>query len=227
MDWFSPAFFASLASIIIVDLVLAGDNALVIGMAARSLPDHLQKRAILFGTLAAIVVRALLTLVVFWLLKIPFLLLMGGLILIWIAYNLLTEKNTEKEEAYHTRSLMEAIRTIVVADVVMGLDNVLAIAGVSHGSMLLVVLGLLVSVPIMVWSSTLIVKLLRRYPQISYLGAGVLSWTASGMIADEPRLRPYLAPFPWLIWSFQIAVVVGVLLTGWWQRTHSAIREQG
>ncbi|WP_126426053.1 TerC family protein [Brevibacillus marinus] len=225
MDWLT--FLSSLVSIIIVDLVLAGDNALVIGMAARGLPEKLQKKAIIFGTAAAILIRAVLTFVVFWLLKIPLLLLAGGLILVWIAYNLLTEEEGEKQELYNSRSLREAIRTIVIADVVMGLDNVLAIAGVSHGSVVLVVLGLLISVPIMVWSSALIVRLLRRFPQIIYLGAGVLAWTAARMILDEPVLRPYLSPYPWFPWLFQAAVIAGVLLIGWWKRTRPALGEQG
>ncbi|MBO8162290.1 MAG: TerC family protein [Brevibacillus sp.] len=214
VEWLTPSFWASLASIVIIDLVLAGDNAVVIGMAAKSLPSALQKRAILFGTIAAIAIRATLTLVVFSLLQIPYLLLTGGLILFWIAYHLLAEKHEEEKEVYRTGTLFDSIRTIVIADVVMGLDNVLAIAGASHGSLLLVVLGLLVSVPIMVAGSTLILKLLKRYPQISYLGAGVLAWTASSMIVDEPRIRPFLTADPLTPWIFQAVAVAAVLLAG-------------
>lgn len=219
-------FLSSLFGIVIVDLVLAGDNALVIGMAARGLPERLQKKAIFFGTAAAILIRTGLTFIVFWLLKIPLLRLAGGLILLWIAYNLLSEGEREKQEMYNSRSLREAIRTIIVADVVMGLDNVLAIAGVSHGSILLVVLGLLISVPIMIWSSTIIVKLLHRFPQILYLGSGVLAWTAAGMILDEPLLRPYYPPYPWFAWLFQAVLIAGVLFIGWWKRTHPLLGEQ-
>jgi YjbE family integral membrane protein len=141
MELFSPAFWSALMSIIIIDLVLAGDNAIVIGMAARNLPKHFQMRAILWGTAGAIGVRILATVIVVWLLKIPGLLFIGGLLLIWIAYKLLVQK----KDHVHVEAggnIWGAIRTIVVADAVMGLDNVLAIAGAAHGSVVLVNFGL-------------------------------------------------------------------------------------
>ncbi|KMZ41740.1 TerC family protein [Brevibacillus sp. HB1.3] len=209
----SPEFWTALLSIVIIDLVLAGDNALVIGMAARNLPAHQQKQAIIWGTVGAIVIRALATLAVVWLLKIPGLLLVGGLILIWIALKLLIQDNGH-ENMKASGSLGAAIWTIIVADTVMGLDNVIAVAGAAHGDFLLVVIGLIISVPIMVWGSTLILKLIEKYPIVIYIGSAVLAYTAANMVTGEKFLTPFFAAYPWVKWVFIVAVVVGVLLIG-------------
>ncbi|TKI56376.1 TerC family protein [Brevibacillus antibioticus] len=209
----SPEFWTALLSIVIIDLVLAGDNALVIGMAARNLPAHQQKQAIIWGTVGAIVIRALATLAVVWLLKIPGLLLAGGLILIWIALKLLIQDNGH-ENMKASGTLGAAIWTIIVADTVMGLDNVIAVAGAAHGDFLLVVIGLIISVPIMVWGSTLILKLIEKYPVVIYIGSAVLAYTASSMVTSEKFLTPFFAAYPWVKWLFIVAVVVGVLLIG-------------
>ncbi|ASJ52909.1 hypothetical protein BP422_04670 [Brevibacillus formosus] len=209
----SPEFWTALLSIVIIDLVLAGDNALVIGMAARNLPAHQQKQAIIWGTVGAIIIRALATLAVVWLLKIPGLLLAGGLILIWIALKLLIQDNGH-ENMKASGTLGAAIWTIIVADTVMGLDNVIAVAGAAHGDFLLVVIGLIISVPIMVWGSTLILKLIEKYPIVIYIGSGVLAYTAASMVTSEKFLTPFFAAYPWVKWVFIVAVVVGVLLIG-------------
>ncbi|MBY0088160.1 TerC family protein [Brevibacillus sp. M2.1A] len=209
----SPEFWTALLSIVIIDLVLAGDNALVIGMAARNLPAHQQKQAIIWGTVGAIVIRALATLAVVWLLKIPGLLLVGGLILIWIALKLLIQDNGH-ENMKASGTLGAAIWTIIVADTVMGLDNVIAVAGAAHGDFLLVVIGLIISVPIMVWGSTLILKLIEKYPVVIYIGSAVLAYTAASMVTSEKFLTPFFAAYPWVKWVFIVAVVVGVLLIG-------------
>ncbi|WP_143416031.1 TerC family protein [Geobacillus sp. E263] len=211
MELFSMEFLSALLSIIIIDLVLAGDNAIVIGLAARNLPKHQQKKAVIWGTVGAVVIRALATLFVVWLLKVPGLLLVGGILLVWIAYKLLVEEKGHDVEA--VGSLWEAIRTIVIADALMGLDNVLAVAGAAHGSFLLVILGLLISVPIMVWGSTLILKWIERFPIIITIGAGVLAWTASKMIVDEPFLDQYFAN-PIVKYGFEILVIAGVIAAG-------------
>ena len=155
MEILSIEFLTALLAIVVIDLVLAGDNAIVIALASRSLPRHLQKQAIVWGALGAIAVRSAMTLVVVWLLKIPGLLLVGGALLIWIAYRLLLPENGngEGDKVKTAVSFWGAIQTIVVADMVMGLDNVLAVAGAAQGSYLLVVLGLLISVPIVVWAA--------------------------------------------------------------------------
>jgi YjbE family integral membrane protein len=211
MELFSMEFLSALLSIVIIDLVLAGDNAIVIGLAARNLPKHQQKKAVIWGTVGAVVIRALATLFVVWLLKVPGLLLIGGILLVGIAYKLLVEEKGHDVEA--GGSLWEAIRTIIIADALMGLDNVLAVAGAAHGSFLLVILGLLISVPIMVWGSTLILKWIERFPIIITIGAGVLAWTASKMIVDEPFLDQYFAN-PVVKYGFEILVVAGVIAAG-------------
>ena len=184
-------FLSALLAIIVIDLVLAGDNAIVIALAARALPAHLQRRAIAWGALGAIGVRSLMTVVVVWLLKIPGLQLAGGLLLAWIAYRLLVpDEDPGDERTVAAATFWGAMRTIVVADAVMGLDNVLAVAGAAHGSYLLVVCGLVISVPIVVWGSTVVLKLVERYPGVVYLGAAVLVWTAAKMVNGTPWYTP-------------------------------------
>jgi len=216
LELFSPEFFSALLAIVVIDLVLAGDNAIVIAMAARNLPPHLQKKAIIWGAVGAIAVRSAMTLVVVYLLKVPGLMLIGGLLLVWIAYRLLTPSHDEDSGGKHaSTTFWGAMQTIVIADAVMGLDNVLAVAGASHGSYVLVVLGLLISIPVVIWGSTQILKLVERYPSITFLGAGVLAWTAGKMITTEPIVRGWLeSRSPALEYVIQGVVIVGVLLSG-------------
>jgi YjbE family integral membrane protein len=214
MELFSPEFLSALAAIIVIDLVLAGDNAIVIALAARGLPTHLRKRAILWGTFGAIAVRTAMTLIVVWLLKIPGLLAVGGALLVWIAYKLLIDNEGEEAHAgVAAASFWGAMKTIIVADALMGLDNVLAVAGAAHGSFLLVVLGLLISIPIIIWGSQLVLKLVERYPAIVYIGAGVLAWTAVKMVSGEPLLQERLAQSPNLV-SLAYFIVIGGVLAG-------------
>jgi YjbE family integral membrane protein len=203
----STEFLSALLAIIVIDIVLAGDNAIVIALAARALPARLQKRAIVWGAVGAIGVRSLMTVLVVWLLKIPGLLLAGGAMLLWIAYRLL-RPDAGKTDAHGevATTFWSAMRTIVIADAVMGLDNVLAVAGAAHGSYLLVITGLAISVPIVVWGSTLVLKVVDRYPGVVYLGAGVLVWTAAKMIVGEPLLRPLLQTTPLLAWLVYLAI---------------------
>ncbi|WP_206812890.1 TerC family protein [Paradesulfitobacterium ferrireducens] len=212
MNFLPTEFFSALFSIIIIDLVLAGDNAIVIGLAARNLPPKNQKAVIAWGTLGAVIIRAAATLVVVWLLKIPGLLLAGGLVLIWMAYKLLVEE--KKHDVQSGATMWAAIRTIIIADAVMGLDNVLAVAGAAHGSFLMVVIGLLVSVPIVVWGSTLVIKVIEKYPVIIYIGSAVIAYTAGKMITDEPFLKPFFEENSYLKWLLIIGIVIGVLITG-------------
>ena len=216
MELFSPEFFSALLAIIVIDLVLAGDNAIVIAMAARSLPPHLQKKAIIWGAVGAIAVRSAMTLVVVYLLNIPGLMLVGGLLLVWIAYRLLKpEEDAGTTEEHASTNFWGAMRTIVIADAVMGLDNVLAVAGASDGSYLLVVLGLLISIPIVIWGSTQILKLVERYPAITYIGAGVLAWTAGKMITSEPLVKTWLESRNGAVeYIIQLGAIAGVLLAG-------------
>lgn len=221
MELFSVAWWSALAAIILIDLVLAGDNAIVIALAARRLPHHLQRRAIVWGTVGAIVVRTLMTVGVVWLLKIPGLMLVGGLGLLWIAYKLLADgEGDDAHEEGGATTFWGAMKTIVIADALMGVDNVLGVAGAAQGSFDLVVLGLLISVPIVVFGSAVVLKLVQRWPVIIQLGAGVLAFTAAKMIVNEPLLDPVFDGSAGLQvvarWGTYLTAVAGVLLLGWW-----------
>jgi YjbE family integral membrane protein len=194
MDILSGAFLSALLVIVLIDLVLAGDNALVIGLVARHLPKDTQRKVIFWGTFAAVAVRAAMAIGVVWLLKIPGFLIIGGLALVWIARKLLDpQEGGGGHDVAAAQTLGAAIRTVVIADAVMGVDNVLAIGGAAHGSILLIVLGLLISVPIIVWGSQLVIKLVERWPAVVLLGGAVLAWTAYGMIVQEKLLQPWFA----------------------------------
>ncbi|WP_066173854.1 TerC family protein [Bacillus marinisedimentorum] len=213
-------FLTALASIIAIDLILAGDNALLIGLAARNLPKHQQKKVIMFGAIGAVVIRSIATLLVVWLLKIPGLLIAGALFLLFIAYKLLTEQQDDKEVNAKT-TLWGAIKTIIIADAAMGIDNVIAVAGAAHGSFLLVVIGLLISIPVVIWGSTLILKLLTRFPSIIYIGAGVLVLTAGKMLFEDPFLHGQLH-LPLLAkWGIITLLISAVLLAGYAKNTRS------
>lgn len=212
MEFFTPEFWSALLSIIIIDLVLAGDNAIVIGLAARNLPKEQQKKAVILGTFGAIFIRSVATLAVVWLLKIPGLLFIGGLLLIWVAFKLL--KGEDSHEIKTGQSFWSAIKTIVIADALMGLDNVLAVAGAAHGSFTLVVIGLLISIPIVIWGSSLILKWVDRFPIIITVGAAVIAYTAAKMMLDEPFMKPFISENIWIKWMLPIVVVSGVLLLG-------------
>jgi YjbE family integral membrane protein len=231
MELFSPEFFSALFAIVIIDLVLAGDNAIVIALAARNLPPHLRTKAVAWGTVGAIVVRTAMTVVVVWLLKIPGLMLAGGALLLWIAYKLLINPSDEGDEhnVNSATSFWGAMRTIVIADAVMGLDNVLAVAGAAHGSFLLVVLGLLISIPIVIWGSQIILKYVEKYPSIVYIGAGVLVWTGVKMMTGEPLVKSYFDSLGRGVWALYIAGVAGVLYAGFYankSRSRNALAAQ-
>jgi YjbE family integral membrane protein len=211
----SPEFWSALAAIVVIDLVLAGDNAIVIALAARNLPKALQRRAVIWGTAGAVAVRSSLTVAVLWLLEIPGLMLAGGVLLAWIAYRLLAGENGRDHDVPPAASFWAAMRTIVIADAVMGLDNVLAVAGAAHGSVLLVVAGLVVSIPIVVWGSTLILHWIERYPALLYIGGAVLAWTAAKMIADEPLYQEWLEGRPGLKSMLFVVLTAGVLGMAW------------
>lgn len=220
MELFSTPWWSALLAIILIDLVLAGDNAIVIALAARNLPAPLQKKAIIWGTVGAIAVRSVMTLVVVWLLKIPGLMLVGGLGLLWIAYKLLADQGGKSHDGPGVSTFWEAMKTIVVADALMGVDNVLGVAGAAHGAMDLVVIGLLVSVPIVVLGSQVVLKLVERFPIIIHLGAAVLAFTAAKMIVSEQWLHSIFAP-PDMAntaarWAVYAASIAGVLCAGLW-----------
>jgi YjbE family integral membrane protein len=216
MDIFSAQFLTALFAIIVIDLALAGDNAIVIALAARGLPPHLQRKAILWGTLGAIIVRVLMTMAVVWLLGIPGLMMAGGLILVWIAYKLLVPaENEEAHEMKQAAGFWAAMQTIVIADAAMGLDNVLAVAGAAHGSFLLVVLGLIISIPIVIWGSTMVLKALERAPWLLQVGVAVLAWTAGKMIVSEPIAKAFFASSPLYLYGTYVLVFAVIFGAGY------------
>lgn len=222
MDFFSMDFAAALAAIVVIDLVLAGDNAIVIALAARNVPRHLQRRAMLWGAAGAVVVRSALTLMVVWLLQFPGLLFVGGALLLWIAYKLLLpeHENGGAPRIKGASTFWGAVRTIVMADMVMGLDNVIGVAGAAHGSFVLVVMGLLISVPILVWGSSILLRYVERFPVLVYLGAGVLAFTAAKMMTVEPHVAAALAGHALTVPLIFAACVLGVLWAGFVENHH-------
>ena len=215
----SMEFWAALVRIIIVNIVLSGDNAVVIAMAARGLPVTQQKTAILWGSGGAVVLRVLLTVVAVALLNIPLLKCVGGLLLLWIAYQLLVEDDEVPGSQHHRHgNLVNAVKTILIADVIMSLDNTLAIAAVAKGDYLLLGIGLALSIPLVVFGSTLIMKLMERFPIIVYVGSALIAYTAGEMLETDGALQPYLPQLlhrrPYLL---AIAVTVAIVGIGWWQ----------
>jgi len=220
MELFSLPWWSALLSIVLIDLVLAGDNAIVIALAARGLPPALQNKAIFWGTVGAIAIRSAMTVGVVWLLQIPGLMLVGGLGLLWVAYKLIADTSDGEHQASHSTTLFGAIKTIVIADALMGIDNVLGVAGASNGSFDLVVLGLLISIPIVVVGSKVVLRLVQRWPMIIHLGAGVLAFTAAQMIVSEKLLAPIFSQGEVTDdvarVSTYVMAVSGVLFMGWW-----------
>ena len=225
MEFLSAPWWSALLAIILIDLVLAGDNAIVIALAARSLPPDLQKKAIFWGTVGAIGVRGAMTMCVVWLLQIPGLMLVGGLGLLWIAYKLLADTGEGDEHGPVATTFWGAMKTIVVADALMGVDNVLGVAGAAHGAWDLVILGLLISVPIVVFGSSVVLKLVERFPIIIKLGAAVLAFTAAKMIVGEPLLDSVFDADSQALarWATYAAAIVGVLGAGWLSQRKAAL----
>jgi len=219
MELFSVPWWSALLAIILIDLVLAGDNAIVIALAARNLPPEHQNKAILWGTVGAIVIRSAMTVGVVWLLKIPGLMLVGGLGLLWIAYKLITDTSEDEHQGGTATTFWGAMKTIIVADALMGVDNVLGVAGAANGDFTLVVIGLLISIPIVVLGSKLVLQLVEKWPVIINLGAAVLAFTAAQMVINEKLLDPIFdggETINLIARGATYAVaVVGVLGLGW------------
>ncbi|WP_088067148.1 TerC family protein [Gottfriedia luciferensis] len=182
----------SIIMIVTIDIVLGGDNAIVIALACRKLPLKQRNMAIIFGSITAIVLRIVLTVGAIYVLKVPFLHLIGGILLLYIACKLIIQEEDNMSSIKENYTVFNAIRTIVFADLVMGIDNVLAIAGASNGKPSLVILGLSISIPIIIWGSKVVLWFLERYPILSFVGASVLSITASKMLIDEPAITQYI-----------------------------------
>jgi YjbE family integral membrane protein len=220
-------FWAGLMAIIGVNIVLSGDNAVVIALAARSLPPKQQKAAIFWGSSAAIVMRIILTIVAVELLRLPYLKLVGAALLLWIAVGLLLPEDDGEADGPQTGSLGAAIRTILIADLVMSLDNVIGVAAAAKGSMTLLILGLAISIPLVIFGSTLLLKLMERFPIIITGGAALLGWVAGDMAVSDPAIKGWVdANANWL---HTVAPALGAILVvavGKWLAARAEAKEE-
>ena len=220
----SPLFWLALAKIVWINILLSGDNAVVIALAARALPPEQQKKAVLFGSGAAVVLRVLLTIVAAKLLSLRFLQIIGGLLLLWIGVQLLGDEGVGDGPAEDSGGLMAAIRTILIADLVMSLDNVIAVAAAAHGDTLLLILGLALSIPLVIFGSTLMIKVMERFPLIILAGAALIGWVGGETVAGDLSLRSVVEAQPWLPHTLAAAGAVLVLLLGKWMNRRAAAR---
>jgi YjbE family integral membrane protein len=220
MELLTTSFFwVTLAQIMMINILLSGDNAVVIALASRSLPARQQKQAILFGSFGAIILRIILTFFAVFLLDLPFLKIIGALLLIWIGIKMLMPQGDEHELSAHS-NLWAAIKTIIVADFVMSLDNVLGVAAAAKGSMVLLILGLAISIPLIVYGSTLILRLMNRYSFIVTLGGGLLGWVAGEMLITDPAIMAWVdMQFPWAHTGAPVMATLAVVGTGKWLST--------
>jgi YjbE family integral membrane protein len=186
----TPEFWLALSQIILINIVLSGDNAVVIALASRSLPPKQQKMAILCGSVGAIVLRVILTFFAVYLLSLPYLKLAGAALLLWIGVNLLKGEDGDEELEGHS-NLTAAIKTIIIADLVMSLDNVIGVAAAAKGNIVLLVVGLGISIPLIIYGSTLILKLMTRFPVIVTIGAALLGWVAGEMAFSDPAIKAW------------------------------------
>ena len=220
MDTFlTPEFWLAVGQIVMIDILLGGDNAVVIALACRNLPPALRTRGIVWGTAGAIVLRVVLIFFAMSLLKLPYLKLVGAGLLLWIGIKLLVPEN-DAHEVGGSDKLLGAIKTIIVADFVMSVDNVIGIAGAAQGSghagheMPLVIFGLLVSIPIIVWGSTVVLKLMDRFPVIITAGGMLLGWIAGTLAVGDPALAEHLSPDRTIHHAAGVAGALFVLIVG-------------
>jgi len=210
----TPDFWIGLLKIIWINIILSGDNAVVIALAARSLPEHQQKKAIMFGSGAAVVLRIALTVVAAKLLALSYLQIIGGLLLLWIGTQLLGGEEEEEGEGGEKASLWVAIRTILIADLVMSLDNVIAVAAAAKGSMVLLILGLAISIPLVIFGSKLMIKLMDRFPVIVTLGAALIGWVGGETIVSDVALQSIVENNHWMHTVFPALGAALVLAIG-------------
>ena len=210
LDLTSATFWIAVGQIILIDIVLSGDNAVVIALACRNLSPEQRKTGIFWGVAGAVSLRVVLTVFAALVMNLPWLKAIGGLLLVWIAVKLMLPEDEEGHDIESSANLWGAVKTIVVADFVMSLDNVIAVAGAAHGSLVLLLFGLAVSIPLIVWSSQLILHWMERWPAIVLLGAGLLGYVSGQMIFSDPGVIDLLPQMP--DWSARAAGIVGALL---------------
>ena len=221
---FDLHFLASLLSIVVIDITLAGDNAVVIAMAARTLPRHQRRKGILLGAGAAVIVRVAATFFVSQVLAIAFVKLVGGLVILWVAMKLFTASDAEQGPRSEAGSIWEAVKIIVVADISMGVDNMLAVGGASHGNLPLLLFGLGLSIPFVVIASDFLARLMDRYPVIVYVGAAILGRVAGDMIMTDPTVVEQLHPGAVVTYSVEATLAVAVVVAGWTLQRRAARR---
>ena len=209
-------FWIGLLKIIWINIILSGDNAVVIALAARSLPAKQQRQAVLFGSGAAVVLRIGLTVVAVKLLAMPYLQIVGGVLLLYIGVQLLSDQGEGEGEEKTHGSLLAAIRTILIADLVMSLDNVIGVAAAAKGSMLLLVLGLAISIPMVVFGSTMMIRLMERFPVVVTLGAALIGWVGGETMANDTILATLMQDLPWLHQAGPVLGAALVLGLGRW-----------
>jgi YjbE family integral membrane protein len=223
MTMASPEFWIALAQIIGVNIVLSGDNAVVIALASRGLPPHQQKQAIMWGSGAAVVMRIGLTVVAVELLRLPYLKLIGAALLLWIAVQLLVPEDDSEGHGSGAITLAAAIKTILLADLVMSLDNVIAVAAAAKGNTVLLIIGLAISIPLVVFASRLLLTLMERFPVIITLGAALLGWVAGDMAVTDPIDKPWVdAEAAFLHWGAPLACAIAVVAVGKWLAARKA-----
>jgi YjbE family integral membrane protein len=223
----SPEFWTGLITIIWVNIILSGDNAVVIALAARSLAPAQQKKAVFWGAGAAVVLRIVLTLVAVELLKYSYLKLIGAALLFWIAVKLLVPEDEGGEEIESSSNMLTAIKTILIADLVMSLDNVIAVAAAAKGSVLLLILGLAISIPLVIFGATVLMRLMERWPIIITLGAAILGWVAGEMAITDPVVIHWVdESAAYLHWAAPLAGALLVVIVGKWLAARAA-KEQG
>ncbi|MEW6109010.1 MAG: TerC family protein [Nitrospirota bacterium] len=211
---FDLKFLSALFSIVIIDLILAGDNAVVIAMAVRSLPKEQRKKGIIFGAGAAVLLRVILTFFVAQLLQISYLKIIGGLLILWIAVKLFMEGVPEESVEKKAATLWQAVKIIVIADITMATDNMLAVGGASHGNLFLLLFGLGLSIPFIVFTSNLLSMLMDKYPVIIYIGAAILGKVGGEMIITDPLTEGILHPNRLMIYSVELVFAIGVIVIG-------------
>ena len=217
---FDPAFWARWFSIVVIDLALAGDNAIVIALAVRTLPKRQQFLGRMWGSAGAVGLRLLFIAIITYLLKIPMLQFFGGLVLIWIAVKLVRQGSDEEEGeggVRHGTSLWEAVWIIIVADVTMSLDNVLAVAGAAHGNLVLVIFGIALSIPLVVWGSGILAHLMNRFEWLVWLGGGILGFVAGEMMVGDSLVKGWLGEVGRILhYPLPIVLGLGIFALGWW-----------
>ncbi|MCX7165424.1 MAG: TerC family protein [Rhodocyclales bacterium] len=225
LDISTAAFWIAVLQIILIDILLGGDNAIVIALACRRLPEAQRRTGIFWGVVGAIGLRVALIFFALQLLTVPWLKIVGAVLLFWIGVKLLQPEEAGHDDVAASTTLTGAIKTIIVADAVMSLDNVIAVAGAAKGSMLLVVFGILVAIPIVVWGSQLVLKLMDRYPMVITAGGALLGWIGGGMIVTDPALPPSL--FDSIPYAETLAAAAGgalVVVLGKWLEARTTNR---